>query len=106
MSDLIRPVDFSGLVQRSNEVSNLKQNEDNKPMFEQQNIANVVEKDVQKASKEVINKQNADYHQTNYDAKDEGRGQKYKNSDSKKGNKNNKDRITKKGEPSHFDIKI
>lgn len=27
MADLIRPIDFNGLVQRSHEVSNTKQNE-------------------------------------------------------------------------------
>ena len=34
----IRPVEFSGVVQRSQDMSTLKQNEDNKPMLQQQNV--------------------------------------------------------------------
>ena len=34
----IRPVEFSGVVQRSQDISSLKQNEDNKPMLQQQNV--------------------------------------------------------------------
>ena len=34
----IRPVEFHGIVQRSQDVSTLKQNEDNKPMLQQQNV--------------------------------------------------------------------
>ena len=34
----IRPVEFSGVVQRSQDVSALKQNEDNKSMLQQQNV--------------------------------------------------------------------
>ena len=34
----IRPVEFSGIVQRSQDMSALKQNEDNKPMVQQQNV--------------------------------------------------------------------
>lgn len=104
MADIIRPVDFSGVVQRSHEVSNLKQNEDNKPLMDQQNIQKSVEKDIQRAAKEVIKKQDADYHQTNYDAKDEGRGQKYNNQTENK--KKVKDAVVKKDVHKGFDIKI
>ena len=34
----IRPVEFNGMIQRTQDVSTLKQNEDNKPFMEQQNI--------------------------------------------------------------------
>ena len=34
----IRPVEFSGVLQRSQDVSTVKQNEDNKPMLQQQNV--------------------------------------------------------------------
>lgn len=30
----IRPIDFNGMVQRTQDVSTLKQNEDNKPVFD------------------------------------------------------------------------
>jgi len=108
MADMIRPIDYSGLMQRSHEVSNLKQNEDNKPLADQQNIHHIVEKDVERASKEVIKKNDADYHQTNYDAKEKGRGQQYedrKNKNKKELN-GSKDRIIKKGDKSPFDVKI
>ena len=106
MADLIRPIDFNGLVQRSHEVSNTKQNEDNKPILDQQNIMQNVEKDVQKASHEVIKKQDADYHQRKYDAKEKGRGQEYTNQNQKRKNKEKKDKVIKKENNSHFDMKI
>ena len=34
----IRPVDFNGMIQRTQDVSTLKQNEDNRPVVEQQMI--------------------------------------------------------------------
>lgn len=108
MADMIRPIDYSGLMQRSHEVSNLKQNQDNKPLVDQQNIHHLVEKDIERASKEVIKKNNADYHQTNYDAKEKGRGQEYEDrrNKGKKETSNYKDKIIKKGEKSPFDVKI
>lgn len=107
MADMIRPIDYSGLMQRSHEVSNLKQNEDNKPMTDQQNIQHLVQKDVQRASKEVIKKNDADYHQTNYDAKEKERGQEYEDRRRAKDKQNkNQDRIIKKDNNSPFDIRI
>lgn len=106
MADLIRPVDFSGLVQRSHDVSNTKQNEDNKPALDQQNIQQTFEKDVERASKEVIKKQDADYHQRKFDAKEKGRGQEYTKQNQKKKKKENEDKVIKKENNSHFDIKI
>lgn len=108
MADMIRPIDNSGLLSRSHEVSNLKQNEDNKPLADQQNIQHLVHKDVQRASKEVVKKNDADYHQTNYDAKEKGRGQEYEDRrrNTKQSQHEVKDRIIKKGETRPFDIKI
>ncbi len=106
MSDLIRPVDFSGLVQRSHDVSTTKQNEDNKPMLDQQNIQQTFEKDVERASKEVIKKQDADYHQRKFDAKEKGRGQEYTKQDQKRKKKESQDKVVKKEKSSGFDIKI
>ena len=34
----IRPVDFNGMIQRTQDVGNLKQNEDSRPAVQQQNI--------------------------------------------------------------------
>ena len=43
----IRPVDFNGMVQRTQDVSTLKQNEDNKPVFQQQVLGTKLEKETQ-----------------------------------------------------------
>lgn len=106
MADMIRPVDFSGLVQRSHDVSNTKQNEDNKPALDQQNIHNAVQKDVERASKEVVKKQDASYHQQKFDAKEKGRGQEYTKQNQTRKKKENTDRVVKKDDGVHFDIKI
>ena len=50
----IRPVDFNGMIQRTQDVSTLKQNEDNRPVVEQQTIFSQEMKKVEQNLHQVI----------------------------------------------------
>ena len=70
----IRPVDFNGMIQRTQDVSTLKQNEDNRPVVEQQTIFSQEMKKVEQNLHQVVHareKENAGYR---YDAKEKGNG--------------------------------
>lgn len=106
MSDMIRPVDISGTVQRSQDVTSIKQNEDNKPALDQQNIHNMANKEIERSQQQVIKKQDAMFHQEKYDAKEKGRGQEYERQNQKRKKKMPQDKVIKLKEDNHFDIKI
>ena len=60
----IRPVDFNGMIQRTQDVSTLKQNEDNRPVVEQQTIFSQEMKKVEQNLHQVVHaqeKENAGY---------------------------------------------
>ena len=50
----IRPVDFNGMIQRTQDVSTLKQNEDNRPVVEQQTIFSQEMKKVEQNLHQVV----------------------------------------------------
>ncbi len=56
----IRPVEFSGVVQRSQDVSALKQNEDNKSMLQQQNVQTQFAKDTMHHMQQVTHANDSD----------------------------------------------
>ena len=65
----IRPVEFSGVVQRSQDVSTLKQNEDNKAMLQQQNVQTQFAKDTVHHMKQVNHANDADNPKKKFDAR-------------------------------------
>ena len=90
----IRPVDFNGMIQRTQDVSTLKQNEDNRPVVEQQTIFSQEMKKVEQ-----------NLHR--YDAKEKGNGHYEKEERKKKDKKQQKaDNVYLKGQTSGFDIKV
>lgn len=103
----IRPIDFSGMVQRTNDISTLKQQQDAKPVQDQSNIAQNVHKNVEHATKEVAKKDNADYAEQKYDAKEKGKNQ-YVRLDSKRKKKDTKTQEKSSSSIAYrgFDMKI
>ena len=61
----IRPVEFHGVVQRSQDVSALKQNEDNRPMLQQQNVQT-------QFAKETMRHNDSDNPEQKFDAREKG----------------------------------
>ncbi len=68
----IRPVEFSGVVQRSQDVSTVKQNEDNKSMLQQQNVQTQFAKDTMHHMQQVTHANDSDNPQKKFDAREKG----------------------------------
>ena len=71
---IVRPVDFA-VVQQMNEVSHIKQEENQRPVVEQQTITTQVQKETDTKAEQVQHKENADNHQKKYDAKDKSQNE-------------------------------
>ena len=103
----IRPVDFNGMIQRTQDVSTLKQNEDNRPVVEQQTIFSQEMKKVEQNLHQVVHareKENAGYR---YDAKEKGNGRYEKEERKKKDKKQQKaDNVYLKGQTSGLVFRI
>lgn len=102
----IRPVDFNGMLQRTDDISHIKQNEDAKPLFDQQNIQVQVDKRQDELSHVVQDSTESEHLKNDLDAKDEGRGA-YSGSKNKKKEKQKEadGKIIKKSSGG-FDVKI
>lgn len=70
----IRPVDIIAM-QRMADVSQVKQQEDAKPMTDQANFQNQLVKEIQQASEQVVKRENADNETGKYDAKEKGKNE-------------------------------
>ncbi len=81
------PIEMNVVVTRSQDISLFKQNEDNKPMLDQSNILQNVQKKAQDQNKQVTNADAVEYHEQRYDAKEKGNGSYQENP-----NKNKKDK--------------
>lgn len=70
----IRPVEVQGVVQRSQDIGQLKQNQDQKPMVDQSNIQVQMHQETKHNMQQVSKFQNADKKESRYDAKEKGNG--------------------------------
>ena len=91
----IRPVEFSGVVQRSQDMSTLKQNEDNKPMLQQQNVH------------QVNQANDSDNPEQKFDAREKGNNE-YENhrNQKKKKKEENSGKASAKTRMGGFDMKV
>jgi len=105
----IRPVDFNGMLQRTDDVSQLKHHDDSKPIVDQQNIQGTVEKRSEQLTHEVVHQDNSGGAGNNADARDEGKGVyvDIRNKKESKAVENKSDgKVLKKQIMGSFDIKI
>ena len=102
----VRPIDFA-MLQRMNEVSQIKQNEISKPMIEQVNIMNQFTKEIHQKSEQVIKKDDLENGQKKFDAKEKGSNHYFGSESSKNDNEEDETegRVHIKGQKG-FDIKI
>lgn len=104
---IVKPLDFA-VVQQMNEVSQIKQHQDHRPLAEQQTITTQVQKDTDTKAEQVNQKDNADHKNKKYDAKDKSQNEyhKEKGSDKKK-RQTDEGKVSIKGQNSmEFDIRI
>ena len=104
----VSPVSFNGMIQRANDVSTVKQNEDARPGLEQHNIQTQQVKQEYELTHIVIRPNQKENERKRYDAKEEGNGSYQKRKQKKKSSdkKVPEDKVIVKGQSSHFDIKI
>jgi len=105
----ITPLGFHGMIQRTNDVGIIKQNEDNKPVMEQHNIQSQQVKQEHALTHKVAKAEEKENENYRYDAKEKGNGS-YQGQEKKKkkGQEDTKDngKVILKGQTSRFDIKI
>ena len=88
----ISRIDFQGTIVRTNDVSQIKANEDNKAMSDLNAFQTEFNKEVDQKANSVNQKENADQNQQEkFDAKEEGKNQYQGNGGRKKREKTNQD---------------
>lgn len=103
----VGPVTLNGVIQRTQDIGVLKQQEDSRPVVEQQHIQAHLKTQEQRQLKQVNHADDAKEHEKRYDAKEKGNneyeGQRKKK---KKSEEKSSGKVILKQESGHFDIKI
>lgn len=66
----VRPVDFNGMMQNQQNVSNVKHSEDQRPVLQQQQAFVTVAKQEEASARQVVNKDDLDREDYRFDARD------------------------------------
>lgn len=102
----IRPVDFNGMMQRSQDVSSVKHAEDNKAVVQQQQIGHLQEEKTNQKLRQVNQSDEKENAEGKYDAREEGKNKYFASRDKKKKKQQTVDSVRIKNESSGFDISI
>jgi len=105
----IRPVDFNGMLQRTEDVSIIKHHEDAKPVVDQQNIQVSLSKQEDELNHRVNEQQESEGMENHADAREEGKGVYYNTRKKKNGESHevkSDGQVIRKVSKSVFDIKI
>lgn len=102
----IRPIDFNGMIQRTEDVGVIKHQADNKPLVDQANITVQIEHNEDVAAHQVQTTAQSGTAKNDRDAKDEGSGVYVPIGGRKKAKKKSDGKVTKKAPSGGFDIKI
>lgn len=100
----IRPIDFNGMIQRTDDVSHLKVHQDQKPVIDQQSIQVQVAHHEDALRHQVIDPKKSSQMDNHADAREEGKNKYFSNRKKKKNAVDGK--VVKKGTSSGFDMKI
>ena len=105
----IRPVDFNGMIQNQQNVSNVKHSEDQRPILQQQHAMQSVTKQQEASAKQVIQKDDLERDEYKFDAREEGKnkyqGERKKRKEKKKENVED-GQVRVKGEARGFDMTV
>ena len=71
----MRPVELTGIVNRTPDYAQLKQNEDQKPVIEQTAFQTQFNKQVERNSDTVVKKHDSEWKNEKFDAKEKGKKQ-------------------------------
>ncbi len=104
----IRPLEMNGVIQRTQDVGTLKQQEDAKPFVDQQNIQGSVVKEERRLASQVTETEQEEQQEFRYDAKEKG-GSEYQGQQKKRKKKEalaEDGKVIRKGAMAGFDMKI
>ncbi len=104
----IRPVDISGIMQRSDDVGMMKHQQDSRPAVEQQNLQTQMVKKAEDMRHQVANPENSTKTDTHADAREKGKNEYFfrKKSADKKKEELEEVRVIKKHSSGVFDVKV
>lgn len=102
---MINPIEFSGMIQRTQDVSVVKRNEDVKPQFEHVSVQERTQQEAALRHEQVVKKENADRQEKKFDAKEKGNGEYYGSQRKKKDRKDEDGRVVIKSQSS-FDVQV
>ena len=105
----IRPVDFNGMMQNQQNVSNVKQNEDQRPILQQQQASQTVIKQEEASARQVVNKNDLSREEYKFDARDGSKNEYQDNRKKQKAKQKEKmedGHVRMKGMSGGFDIKV
>ncbi len=104
----IRPIEFNGMIQRTDDVGAIKHQEDAKPHVDQQNIQAQVDKNQETMMHQVTDPDKSEQMENHADAKEEGKGLYYTpgRKQKKNGKKQEDGRVINKAQLGGFDMKI
>lgn len=105
----VRPVDFNGMMQNQQNVSNVKQHEDQRPLLHQQQAFTSVTKHEEAAARQVTNKDDLNGEEYRFDARDGSKNEYYNQRDKKKNKQKEKmedGHVRIKGMSGGFDISV
>ncbi len=109
----IRPVDMSGMIQRTQDIGNMKHQEENKPVVEQHNISVHQQKEEENLPHQVQQTGKKEKDGYRYDAREKGsnsyednRKKKKKRDEEQDGEPESEGKVFFKGRGSSFDMKI
>lgn len=101
----INPLHFNGMMQRSQDVSSVKQNEEQRPVMQQENIQTSFQRKMDDAVRTVVNPEKGQQANGHFDAKEEGKN-KYFNTRKKDEKPKPKDQVTEKKQTYGFDVTV
>ena len=103
---MIRPVENQGVIQRAQDISQIKHNENMKPQHDQNNIYTHIQKEAVHNREQVVKYNNSDGKENKFDAKEKGNGMYHNQKKRKKNNKKEADTNSSQKKRVHIDIKI
>ncbi len=104
---MIKPVEMQGVIQRVQDISQIKQNEDSKPQIDQTNIQNQFSKEIKHNQEQVVEQDDTKNADDNHDAKEKSRSEYYRTKKKiVKKKKQESDGEVKKKTSRGFDVKI
>jgi len=101
----VRPIDMI-MMPQLNEVSQIKQNENTRPVVEQANIYSQNEKEIEVKAEQVNAKDDVDYKEQKYDAKEKSNNEYQGNNKRKKAMAGDDGRVVVKKKNIDFDMKV